>query len=383
MLVACASFKGTLTSRQASTAIALGLQRAGDHAHVVALADGGEGLVEALVSQQNNARYVEIPGRGPLSSLVRARLGLIGPAEDTTAVLEMAASSGLSLVPLSQRDPKLTTTLGVGDQIRAVLDLPDVHVKRILLGIGGSATNDGGAGMAQALGVRFLDAAGHELPPGGGALARLSRIDVSGLDKRLKNVEVTVACDVDNVLCGPDGASFVYGPQKGASAEDVKLLDEALAHYAAVIGRDLGKNVHDIPGAGAAGGLGAGLLAFCNAKLVSGIDLLLDMLGFDELLEHASLVVTGEGRLDGQTLRGKAPFGVARRALQKGVPCLAIGGDVEMDARDELLRHFQATESLAAFAGSIKRAQAHAAEMLEQLALARAREWASLHVIAT
>ncbi len=382
-IVACASFKGTLSSREASTAIAQGLRRAGEHAHVVALADGGEGLVEALVSQQNNARYIEIPARGPLSSLVRVRIGLIGPVEDTTAVLEMAASSGLSLVPLSQRDPKLTTTLGVGDQIRAILDRTDVQVKRILVGIGGSATNDGGAGMAQALGARFLDAAGHELPPGGEALARLSRIDASSLDKRLENVVVTVACDVDNVLCGRDGASFVYGPQKGGSAEDIKLLDDALAHYAAIISRDVEKNVRDIPGAGAAGGLGAGLLAFCNAKLVSGIDLLLDMLDFDELLEHASLVITGEGRLDGQTLRGKAPLGVARRARQKGVPCIAIGGDVEMDVRDELLRHFQATESLAAFAGSTERAQSQAAEMLERLALARAQEWARLHVIAT
>lgn len=374
-LVACASFKGTLSSRQAGEAIARGLRQAGCDTHVVALADGGEGLVEAAISQQTDGKYVDAPVRGPLSNRVIARFGLFGPTENATAIIEMASSSGLSLVPETLRDPKFTTTLGVGDQILAALNSPFVQVKRLVVGIGGSATNDGGAGMAQALGARLLDTQDHELPPGGTALTRLARIDISGLDKRLQDVEVTVACDVNNVLCGPDGASFVYGPQKGAAPTDVRLLDDALDHYATIVARDLGKNIRDIPGAGAAGGLGAGLLAFCNAKLVSGIDLLLDMVHFDDLLDHASWVVTGEGRLDGQTLRGKAPLGIARRTARKCVPCVAIGGNVEMDRYDELRRHFQTIESLTTFAGSHERARTQAAEMLEQLAQTRAAEW--------
>jgi len=341
----------------------------------VALADGGEGLVDALASQLAGAFYVDAKVRGPRAEEITARFGVAGPPHNATAILEMAASSGLSLVPEAQRDPKITTTLGVGDQIRAALDLQNVQVKRLLIGIGGSATNDGGAGMARALGARLLDAHGNDLPDGGAALARLARIDISQLERRLKNVELQVACDVKNPLCGKNGASFVYGPQKGASTADVALLDAALEHYAEIIERDLGEKVRDVPGAGAAGGLGAGLLAFCKAKLVSGIDLVLDTIGFDELLDNTSFVVTGEGRLDTQTLMGKAPLGVAQRAAKKQVPCVAIGGDFEMACRDELHRYFQRIESLREFAGSVERAKAHAADVLEALAFDHAREW--------
>lgn len=341
----------------------------------MALADGGEGLVEALAPQLADSFYVDSKVRGPLGETIAARFAVAGPPDNATAILEMAASSGLPLVPEAKRDPKITTTLGVGDQIRAALDLQNVQIKQLLIGIGGSATNDGGAGMARALGARLLDAQGNELPEGGAALEHLARIDVSSLEPRLKNVDIQVACDVKNPLCGKDGASFVYGPQKGASTEDTALLDAALRHYAEIIERDLGQNVRHVPGAGAAGGLGAGLLAFCNAKLVSGIDLVLDTIGFGDLVDDASFVVTGEGRLDAQTLMGKAPLGVAQRAAKEHVPCVAIGGDVEMACQDELHRHFQRIESLTAFAGSVERAKAQGADVLEALAFAQGRAW--------
>lgn len=375
IIVACASFKGTLSSREAGQAIARGLHRVGANATVFTLADGGEGLVEALISNHPNAHFLDVPARGPLGQSVIARIGVIEPASEATVVIEMAASSGLSLIAESDRNPRITSTHGVGDQIRAALDWPNLVIKHLLLGLGGSATNDGGAGMAQALGAKFLDIRGNELPPGGAALAHLHHIDIAGLDPRLKSIEITVACDVDNVLCGPSGASFVYGPQKGASAEDATLLDNALDHYADVIKRDLGRNVRDIPGAGAAGGLGAGLLAFTNARMKPGIELVLDTLHFDALLDDARLVITGEGYLDSQTLRGKAPFGVARRAAKKNVACIAIGGDIDSGALNELKQHFIALESLRAFAGSLERAKTEATAMLESLAAQNASKW--------
>lgn len=345
----------------------------------MALADGGEGLVEALVPQIPGASYVDAKVRGPLLDPVIARFGVAPPWDEATLILEMAASSGLSLVDEAQRDPKRTTTLGVGDQILAALELPGVRIKRMLVGIGGSATNDGGAGMAQALGAIFLDKHGNVLPPGGTALAQLDRVDISGLDKRIDDIEWTVACDVTNPLCGSSGASYVYGPQKGATVEDVRLLDGALAHYADVLERDLGVHVRDVPGAGAAGGLGAALLAFCKAKLVSGIAVVLDRLGFDDLLNDAAFVVTGEGRIDGQTLQGKAPLGVALRAARKNVLCVAIGGDVDEAAMVQLEKHFRRIESLRDFAGSIERAKANAELVLEELAYARgSSEWVGM-----
>jgi len=374
-IVACASFKGTLSSRAAGQAIARGLHRAGIEAIVIALADGGEGLVEALISSHQDAHFIDTPARGPLGQPTIARIGVIGPASEATVVIEMAASSGLSLIAESDRNPRITSTHGVGDQIRAALDWPDLVIKNLLLGLGGSATNDAGAGMAQALGAKLLDIRGNELPPGGAALAHLQHIDIAGFDPRLKSIEITVACDVDNVLCGPSGASFVYGPQKGASPEDVALLDKALDNYATVIERDLGRDIRNIPGSGAAGGLGAGLLAFTNARMKPGIELVLDTLHFDALLDDASLVITGEGYLDSQTLHGKAPLGVARRAAKKNVACVAIAGDVDSGAQNELKQHFLALESLRAFAGSLERAKAEAAAMLEALAAQNLSIW--------
>lgn len=374
VLAACASFKGTLSSLHAGRALARGLRRAGCRADCVALADGGEGLVEALARAVPGARTVSVSCRGPRGERRRAKIALL-PARGRgkpAAVLEMAASSGLPLVPASKRDPLRATTLGVGDQIRAALDL---GAGSILLGLGGSATNDGGAGMAQALGARLLDANGRELPPGGAALADLARIDAHGLDRRLRRVTVTVACDVTNPLCGPRGASAVFGPQKGATRADVRRLDAALANYAHVLKHDLKSDVARKPGAGAAGGLGAGCVAFLNAKLQPGIALVLEALDFERRVRGAALVVTGEGRLDRQTLMGKAPAGVAACARRAGVRCVCIGGGIEPRAAKTLRRTFASIESLAAFAGSVEAAKRRPAYWLERLAAARAEHW--------
>lgn len=374
VLAACASFKGTLSSLQAGRALARGLRRAGCRADCLALADGGEGLVEALARAVPGARTVSVPVRGPLGERRRAKLALL-PARGRgkpTAVIEMAASSGLPLVPASKRDPLRATTQGVGDQIRAALEL---GAGSILLGLGGSATNDGGAGMAQALGARLLDAKGRDLPPGGAALSALARVDTRGLDKRLRRVTVTVACDVTNPLCGPRGASAVFGPQKGASRADVKQLDAALANYARALKRDLNKDVARTPGAGAAGGLGAGCVAFLNAQLRPGIALVLEALDFERRARGAALVVTGEGRLDRQTLMGKAPAGVAADAKRAGVRCVGIGGGIEPRAAKALRRTFASIESLSAFAGSVQAAKRRPAYWLERLAATRAKAW--------
>lgn len=375
VLVACASFKGTLSSLQAGRALARGLRRAGFSSQVVALADGGEGLVEALARTVPGARLRSVMCRGPLGGRTRARFALLPSAphrRGLTAVLEMAASSGLPLVAERRRDPKSATTLGVGDQVRAALA---AGARTLLLGLGGSATNDGGAGMAQALGARLLDDAGNELPPGGAALARLARVDVARLDPRLKGVRVVVACDVRNALCGRDGASAVYGPQKGATPADVRLLDRALARYARIVRRDLGCAVRQLAGAGAAGGLGAGCVAFLGAELKPGSELVLDAVGFDARLRHAKLVVTGEGRLDRTSLMGKLPGAVAARARRAGLPCIAVGGDLDPRAARVLARALGVTVSLSAFAGSRKAARSRAAYWLERLAWERGPSW--------
>ena len=399
-LCACASFKGTLSSKEAGAALARGLKRAGLAARSIALADGGEGLVEALFSQVTGAVLAEALCRGPLQAPVTSAFAILPPRPEAaphTAVLEMAASSGLELVAQAHRDPKAATTLGVGDQILAALDFLDGCQENLaspplpplgkgektairqsyslLLGLGGSGTNDGGAGLAQALGAKLLDRHGRPLRPGGAALLELDRIDISGLDKRLARTTVLVACDVRNPLCGAQGASAIFGPQKGASAADIKLLDEALAHYAAVIQRDLGRSVAEIPGAGAAGGLGAGCLTFLNATLKPGIELVLDALDFDALLADAALVLTGEGRLDEQTLMGKAPAGVAERARQCGIPCVAVGGSIDHRAKNALNAVFRRIESLTDFAGSQEAARGEPGRWLEELARAKGREW--------
>jgi glycerate 2-kinase len=322
IIVAPNTFKGSLSATQAAKAIARGVREVFPDADVVEIpvADGGEGTVEALVSA-NGGTYEWVNVEGPLGDPVLASYGLIDGGK--SAVVELASASGYVLLSPAMRDPRKTSTYGFGQLLEAARKS---GAKSVIAGIGGSATNDGGVGMAQALGYRFLDAAGADLPRGGAALLRLERIDDSGLNPGWRSVRVMVACDVTNPLTGPQGASAIYGPQKGADPATVKLLDRALGRLAEVIERQYGKRVADIPGAGAAGGTGAGLMAFLDAKLVSGAGLVVDASGFDRALPGAQLVVTGEGRADGQTAYGKAPGEVARRAQAVGVPTFLIAG---------------------------------------------------------
>ncbi len=316
------SFKESLSAPAVAAALADGWRKVLPNTEIclAPMADGGEGTVEALVSATGGA-IREVTVHGPLGEMVAAKYGLLGDGE--TAVIEVAAASGLALVPPDRRDPRVTTTRGTGDLMCHALDR---GARRLLIGVGGSATNDGGAGMARALGVRFYDGSGQALPEGGVALAGLARIDLAGRHPRLAATEVLVACDVDNPLCGPRGASCVYGPQKGAAPDDVAALDRALAHYARVVKTQCGVDMADIPGSGAAGGLGGGLLAFCRATLRPGAPLVAEACGLAEKVRDADLVITGEGRIDGQTIHGKTPVGVARIALAADVPTVAVAG---------------------------------------------------------
>jgi glycerate kinase len=324
ILVSPDKFKGSLTAVEAAVAIETGLRRGCPSAEVVLLpvADGGEGTVDAVVAAGYQARTVRVTG--PTGLPVEAVFALSG----TTAVVELAEASGLRRLPDGISAPLTATTYGTGELIRAALD---AGAQRVVLGVGGSATTDGGAGLAQALGVRLLDADGAELAPGGAALAGLHHVDVSALDPRLAGVEVVLATDVDNPLVGPDGAAAVYGPQKGASPADVAALDAALTHYAACLQRDLAVSVAAVPGAGAAGGAGAGALAFLGAHAEPGITLVLGTVGFDAALARADLVITGEGSLDVQSLAGKAPVGVAAAARAAGVPVVALVGRLAVE----------------------------------------------------
>ncbi len=322
LVIAMDSFKGTLSSTRAGDIVKGAFLDAfpSTHADVFTIADGGEGTVEAL-TQGLGGEYRTVEVMGPLGDPVQAKYGLCGGL----AVIEMAEASGLTLVPSVELDPLKATTYGAG---QLILDALDHGAKKILLGIGGSATNDGGAGMAQALGVSLLDADGSEINPGGGGLGKVERIDLSRMDSRVKGCEITVACDVKNPLCGRNGASHVYGPQKGATPDQVLALDNALSHFASVAQRACGMNYAQMEGAGAAGGLGFGLMAFCGAAIRPGIDVVLDLIGIDNKIKNASLVITGEGCMDAQSAHGKAPVGVAARARKHGVPAIAIVGQV-------------------------------------------------------
>jgi glycerate kinase len=324
VVIAPDKFKGSLSALEAAEAMALGISRVvpGVRIDQAPMADGGEGTVDALVAATGGS-YHRARVKGPLGDPVDATFGLLGDGQ--TAVLEMASASGLSLVPASSRDLWRASTRGTGE---LVLAAAGAGARRVILGIGGSATNDGGAGLAQALGFRLLDAQGRELGPGGGELGRLDRIDPAGKLSVLNSVEIAVACDVTNPLCGPDGASAVYGPQKGASPEMVERLDGNLAHLATIIERDLGVAIRDLPGAGAAGGLGAGLVAFAGGRLEKGVNLVLDAVKLRDRLALADLCLTGEGALDGQSIYGKTVVGVASLARSLGCPALAVVGSI-------------------------------------------------------
>ncbi|MCM3206614.1 glycerate kinase [Paenibacillus illinoisensis] len=318
------SFKESMTAKEVCIAMEKGLRKIyPDASYIhVPMADGGEGTVQSLVDASNGIIHRKEVS-GPLGQPVMAQYGILG--DGTTAAIEMASASGIHLVTPDSRDPLRTTTYGTGELIRACLDL---GIRKIIIGIGGSATNDGGTGMAEALGAKFLDAQGQPLARGGGDLNKLAHIDVSGLDPRLQEVELIVACDVTNPLCGEHGASRVFGPQKGATPEMVQLLDANLSHYAEVVKQQLGKDIRDVPGAGAAGGLGAGLLIFTQAVLRKGIEIVIEYTGLQGKLDDADVVFTGEGGIDFQTKFGKTPYGVAQAAKEAGKPVIAIAGYV-------------------------------------------------------
>ncbi|MCY8077486.1 glycerate kinase [Bacillus haynesii] len=324
IVIAPDSFKESMTSLEAARSIEKGFKAVLSDAEYVNIpvADGGEGTVQALVDA-TGGDIVHQTVTGPLGKPVKAAYGLLGDGK--TAVIEMAEASGLHLVPPGQRNPLLTTTRGTGELI---LDAAEKGVSTIIIGLGGSATNDGGAGMAAALGAKFLNRDGEEIENGGGALAEIAKIDVSGLNPKLKHIQFEAACDVDNPLTGSRGASAVFGPQKGANSEMTALLDQNLKHYAAAVKAELGCEIDSIPGAGAAGGLGAGLCAFLNAELKSGVDIVLDTLSFSERIKGADLVITGEGKIDCQTVSGKTPAGVAKRARSENIPVIAFAGSL-------------------------------------------------------
>lgn len=327
IILAPDSFKESMTAKEACEVIERGMKKIIPDLECISvpMADGGEGTTQSLVDATGGEFYTQRV-LGPLGESVEARFGILGDGK--TAILEMAAASGLELVPKEKRDATVTTTYGTGELIRAALDK---NVETILIGIGGSATNDGGAGMIQALGGKLLDSCGKEIGFGGGQLSNLSKIDLSNLDKRLEKTKIIVACDVQNPLTGVSGASHIFGKQKGANEEQRELLDKNLKHYAEIIRRDVGKDVENIPGAGAAGGLGAGLMAFLSAELKKGIEIVIEYSKLEEKMQGADLVITGEGSIDAQTRFGKTPYGVAMTAKKYGIPVIALAGNVGKD----------------------------------------------------
>ncbi|ENM5881978.1 glycerate kinase [Vibrio metoecus] len=322
VVIAPDSFKESLTAKQVCDAIQAGLARVWNDAKFVAIpvADGGEGTVQSLVDA-TQGRIVDVNVMGPQGKRVDAFYGILG--DNQTAVIEMAAASGLHHVPITQRDPKLTTSFGTGELMVHALDQ---GITKLIIGLGGSATNDGGVGMLAALGAQFTNAEGAPIQLTGGGLRELSNVDLSHFDPRLQHCDLLVACDVNNPLCGPKGASAVFGPQKGASPEDVQLLDDALQRFGLLSEQVTGKAVLNSAGAGAAGGMGAALLAYTHATLRPGIEIVLETVQFAHQVCDADVVITGEGRIDSQTVQGKTPMGVAKVAKRFGVPVIALCG---------------------------------------------------------
>lgn len=366
VLIVPDSFKGSLTSQQAAQCIRSGIQTVFPdcEARILPVADGGEGTVEALLAgiggERHTCRVCDPLGRPVDASFAVLRNG--------TAVIEMAQASGLPLLSEDERNPERTSSYGTGQLITAALDQ---GCRQILIGIGGSATNDGGAGMAAALGARFLDRDETPLPPCGSALAQLERIDIGGLDPRLKDVTVLTACDVDNPLCGPRGASAVYGPQKGADEDMVERLDAALAHYGEKLAEITGKELAAVPGAGAAGGLGAGLMAFCHAALRPGIEIIFELLGLEEQISWADIVFTGEGRVDATSANGKLLSGIGGLAEKYKKPVVALAGSIAPDSA--LPKGIQAVLPIADGPMTLERSLAQADRLLTGAAARAAR----------
>lgn len=371
IIIAPDSFKDSLSAAGTAQAIAEGLAQVWPDAQLVEcpMADGGEGTVNAVLAACNGQLRRQLV-QGPLGVTVEARWGWL--ADSHTAMIEMAEASGLQLVAPEQRDACSSTTYGTGELIRAALD---AGAQRIILAIGGSATNDGGAGAMQALGVQLLDAASQPLPPGGLALTRLSHISLESLDPRLAQVRFEIAADVNNPLCGPHGASAIFGPQKGASPEQVAQLDAALGHFADHCAQVLANDVRDQPGSGAAGGLGFAAKAFLGARFRPGVEVVAELVGLDDAVRGADLVITGEGRFDAQTLRGKTPFGVARVAQRHGVPVIVIAG-ILGDGYEQMYAHgVDAAFALPSGPMSLEQACSEAPRLLRERAADIARVW--------
>ena len=371
IVIAPDSFKDSLSAQGVADAIALGLAEVWPDAQLIKcpMADGGEGTVESVLAAcEGELRRTQV--RGPLGISVEAAWGWL--PHNHTAIIEMAEASGLQLVAPGQRDACVSSTFGTGELIRAALD---AGAQRVILAIGGSATNDAGAGAMQALGVKLFDAQGQILAPGGLALAQLARIDLSDIDQRLSAVRFDIAADVNNPLCGPHGASAIFGPQKGASPSQVEQLDKALGHFADLCVQVLDKDVRDEPGSGAAGGLGFAAKAFLGAQFQAGVEVVAELVALADAVEGADLLITGEGRFDAQTLRGKTPFGVARIAREAGVPVIVLAGTLGEGYQALYAHGIDAAFALASGPMTLEQACSEAPRLLRERATDIARVW--------
>jgi len=362
IVIAPDSFKGSLSALEVATAIQKGINSADNSIEtvMVPMADGGEGTVQSLIDA-TGGKIIELTVHDPLFREIKAFYGILG--DNTTAIIEIAAASGLQLLSVAEQNPLKTTSFGTGELIKDALNK---GCTKIIVGLGGSATNDGGCGMAQALGVSLIDTNGKELAFGGEGLGKLQNIDISTIDKRLKHCEIIAACDVDNPLCGQQGASKVYGPQKGATPIMVETLDNNLKRFANIVKVQLGKDIESINGAGAAGGMGAGVLVFLNAKLERGIDIVIKITNLANALKNANLLITGEGMIDYQTAFGKTPFGVAQLARQFNIPVVAIAGSLGRDYQTLYSKGFDAIYSIVNKPMLLEEAMQRGAELIEE-----------------
>ena len=326
IIIACDKYKGSLSAVQVCETIKNSILEISNKINIITcpMADGGEGTVDTLVESQKG-KYIELFVKDPLGKKIKSRFGIIN---DSTAVIEMSSASGLTLLSVKERNPLKTTTYGTGEMIKKAIEL---GCKTIILGIGGSATTDAGMGIGQALGVEFYDKKSNALGFGGGELLKLESIDLSKINHPIKDIKIIVACDIDNPLYGPNGAAYVFGPQKGADENMVKILDEGLKNFAKVVKNNLKKRINNIKGAGAAGGVGAGLVAFFNAELKSGADIVIDLIKLEDRIKDSDLVITGEGSMDNQTFYGKSSFAVAKLGKKYKIPVISINGSVNID----------------------------------------------------
>lgn len=371
VVIAPDSYKGSLSALEVGEAIREGILKLdpGIETILVPMADGGEGTVQSLIDA-SGGRIVEAKVHDPLFRKIESFYGIMGDGK--TAVIEMAAASGLHLLKPEERNPIKTTSYGTGELIKDALDK---GCTEIILGLGGSATNDGGTGMARALGVRFIDVKGNEINLGGGELSGIQTIDLSGIDQRIEFTKFIAACDVDNPLYGVKGASKVFGKQKGANISDMNSLDKGLAHFAQIVKSKLGVDKNDIPGAGAAGGLGYGVMVFLKAGLESGIDIVINATRLAEKMDGADLVITGEGRIDSQTAFGKTPYGISQLAKQKNIPVVAIAGSLGQDYRELYEKGFDGIFSIIDAPMSLNEAIESSKELLENTTEAIIRLW--------